>query len=139
MERQSSKQIQDSLKQRVVLYMSCRKLKDLDVMSKSDPQVEVYLKDKTSQNWSLIGKTEIIKDNLNPDFITSVECDYFFEREQHVKFVVNDIDNAKGDKDFIGQCETTIGKIFGSKCQTFMSELVLAADNHTSASKKSRG
>jgi Ca2+-dependent lipid-binding protein len=81
-----------TLKQRVALYISCRKLKNLDVMSKSDPQVEVYLKDKAS-HYALIGKTEVIKDNLNPDFSKFIECDYFFEKEQYVKFAVYDIDN----------------------------------------------
>ncbi len=60
----------------------------------------VYLKDKDSQNWSLIGKTEVVKNNLNPDFSTPVECDYYFEREQFVKFTVNDSDGSSND--FIG-------------------------------------
>lgn len=49
-------------------------------MSKSDPQVDVYLKDKNT-NWGLIGKTERVNNNLNPDFSTNIECDYYFERE----------------------------------------------------------
>lgn len=97
---ESSIQHMDNLKQRVVLYLSCRKLKDLDILSKSDPQVEVFLKDKSSEHWSSIGKTEIIKNNLNPDFIKSLECDYYFEREQAIKFMVNDIDDR--GMDFIG-------------------------------------
>jgi hypothetical protein len=71
--------------QRVVLYISCRKLKDLDITSKSDPQVEVYVKERTATKWSLVGKTEIIQNNLNPDFSTPIECDYFFEKEQFIK------------------------------------------------------
>jgi hypothetical protein len=38
----------EALKSRIALYLSCRKLKDLDAMSKSDPQVEVFLKERTS-------------------------------------------------------------------------------------------
>lgn len=70
-----------TLKQRVALSISCRGLKNLDVMSKSDPQVEVYIKDKSAKAWTLIGKTERINNNLNPDFATVIECDYFFEKE----------------------------------------------------------
>ena len=50
-------------------------------MSKSDPQVEVFLKDKKQNNFAMIGKTERVNNNLNPDFSTFIECDYYFERE----------------------------------------------------------
>jgi hypothetical protein len=72
------------------------------------------MKDKTGKSWTYIGKTEIIQNNLNPDFSQYVECDYYFEREQQMKFTVYDIDNARGGKEFIGKCETSLGKIFGS-------------------------
>jgi hypothetical protein len=70
------------MKQRVALFLSCRKLKDLDAVSKSDPQVEVYIKDRAAPHWTLVGKTEIVNNNLNPDFSKFIECDYYFEREQ---------------------------------------------------------
>jgi hypothetical protein len=75
----------EKMYQRVVLYISCRKLKDLDVSSKSDPQVEVFIKDRNAKAWSLVGKTETLQNNLNPDFSTPIECDYFFEKEQFIK------------------------------------------------------
>lgn len=71
------------------------------------------MKDKNS-NWKLVGKTERINNNLNPDFTTFIECDYFFEKEQFLRFMVYDIDNEQGGKDFVGKNETTIGKIIGS-------------------------
>jgi len=55
-------------------------LKNLDALSKSDPQCEIFVKDK-STNWTSLGKTEVVNNNLNPDFSTYVECDYYFERE----------------------------------------------------------
>jgi len=70
------------MKQRVALFISCRGLKNLDLMSKSDPQCEVYLKDRAATNWTLVGRTERVNNNLNPDFSTVIECDYFFEKEQ---------------------------------------------------------
>jgi len=63
------------------LSISCRNLKNLDALSKSDPLCEVYIKDRSTTNWSLIGKTEKINNNLNPDFSTIIYCDYYFERE----------------------------------------------------------
>ena len=35
--------------------------------NKSDPEVHVYLK---NPDFKLIGKTETVQDNLNPDFTT---------------------------------------------------------------------
>jgi Ca2+-dependent lipid-binding protein len=87
-------------------------LKDLDIMSKSDPQVEVYMKDRTQRDWAFVGRTEVQKNNLNPDFTKYIESDYYFEREQNVRFMVYDVDAS--DKDFIGKNETTIANIIGS-------------------------
>lgn len=55
-------------------------------MSKSDPQVEVHIRERNATTWTLIGKTEIVNNNLNPDFATPIECDYFFEKEQFLKY-----------------------------------------------------
>jgi hypothetical protein len=48
------------------LHFSCDALKNMDRLSKSDPQVYVYLQDPRTKVWSEVGKTEVIKDNLNP-------------------------------------------------------------------------
>ena len=49
---------------RVELSITCSNLKDLDVFSKSDPCVFVYL--KRSGTWFKLGRTEVIDNNLNP-------------------------------------------------------------------------
>ena len=48
------------------LYVSARKLKDLDVMSKSDPCCALF--EYKNNGWVKIGQTERIKDALNPDW-----------------------------------------------------------------------
>ena len=50
----------------VNLYISGRKLKDLDAFSKSDPVCYVY--EKKGSSWAKIGQTERISNNLNPNF-----------------------------------------------------------------------
>lgn len=112
------------------MFLSCRNLKNLDVLSKSDPQIEVYTKDRTIVNWALIGRTEVVNNNLNPDFSTFVECDYYFEREQQIKFIVYDID-SKVEKELIGTVETTIGKIIGSVKQTFLIDILNDKSAHS--------
>ena len=56
---------------------------DLDFISKSDPQIHVFMKDSKNplKQYSLVGKTEVIDDNLNPDFTKTFTLDFYFERE----------------------------------------------------------
>ena len=105
----------------VNLYISGRKLKDLDAFSKSDPVCIVF--EKVNGNWTKIGKTEQVKNNLNPDFTTAFEVPYFFEKQQDYKFVMIDGD-GDGDYDTIGEVETTMGKLVGALKQTWTANLM---------------
>lgn len=92
----------------------------MDVFSKSDPYVKVYFKRMPSQPWVLVGRTETIDNNLNPNFKKSFLVDYVFEARQELKFEVFDEDdknNANND-DFIGVVETTLGALAGARDQT---------------------
>ena len=110
---------------RVQLFISCRKLRDTDVMSKSDPFVEVYEQDKVAA-WKKIGLTEVIDNNLNPDFVTSFELAYFFEENQPLKFVVYDSDDKKAiphKKNIIGEVICTLAEIQGAQGQQLIRTL----------------
>ena len=84
----------------------------LDILTASDPEVMVYLKGSKTQSYTFIGKTETIDNNANPDFTKFFTIDYFFEKEQCLKFVVNDVDAHSVDH--IGDCEFTISKLMTS-------------------------
>jgi Ca2+-dependent lipid-binding protein len=56
-----------------------------------------------------VGRTETIKDNLNPNFTQSFVVDFVFEQKQDCRFELYDDDGSSAD--FLGSCETTIGKI----------------------------
>lgn len=61
-----------------------------------------------------MGRTENIKNCLNPEFTKTFEVDYFFEEVQRVMFAIYDIDNstpALNDDDFLGQAECTMGQV----------------------------
>jgi hypothetical protein len=60
------------------------------------------------------GKTEMILDNLNPNFATTFIMDYIFEIRQELRFEVVDIDGPNSF-DYIGHCETSISAIVGAK------------------------
>lgn len=56
---------------KIELRVSAQHLPNLDVLSKSDPQLQVFLKAKTGQSVE-IGRTEVVKDNLNPAWVTPI-------------------------------------------------------------------
>ncbi len=68
----------DTLSMQITLYISARNLKNLDVFTKSDPRCEVQ--EFVNNKWVVIGKTETINNNLNPDFKTSITMSYYFEK-----------------------------------------------------------
>ena len=47
-------------REKVMFFISCRKLKNRDVMSKSDPQCDVLVQNPQSKQWSSYMKTEQI-------------------------------------------------------------------------------
>jgi len=48
----------NSLSEKIELFLSCRNLKDLDVMSKSDPYIRVsFRRDYSQKQYAVIGKT----------------------------------------------------------------------------------
>jgi len=100
--------------------LSCNKLKDLDFVGKSDPQVRVFL--QTNGQWGFIGQTEMIKDNLNPQFKQTVAVEFIFETKQALKFEVHDVDGPK-TSELIGTVETTVGDIMGARKQTLALKL----------------
>lgn len=113
-------------REKIELFISCRSLANMDYLSKSDPQV-IFSSKLPNGQWGEYGRTEIIKDNLNPNFTKTFQYDYIFETQQHIKFDVIDIDDAKSF-DFIGSAATTIGNIVGSKNQILVLDL-LGKDN----------
>ena len=108
------------LQMQVNLFVSGRKLKDLDTFSKSDPQCIVF--EKINNSWQKIGITEKINNTLNPDFTTSFTVAYWFEKVQNYKFTMIDGDGS-GDYDTIGEVEVTMGKLMGAPKQTWTANL----------------
>ncbi|CAD8051228.1 unnamed protein product [Paramecium sonneborni] len=111
-------------REKVELYFSGRGLADKDLLSKSDPQCYIYLKQGQDGEEKLIGKTEVRDNNLNPDWKTSVVLDFIFEIHQFLKIVVMDHDGKKiEDDDIIGTLNTTVGSVMGSKNQIYIGQL----------------
>ncbi|CAG7687278.1 unnamed protein product [Allacma fusca] len=98
----------------VEISISCRNLLNKDLLSKSDPLCVVYNRPPGSKSWVPFKRTEVIDDDLNPDFVTKVVMDYRFEQVQALRFEIYDIDShaAKLSKqDILGFVETNLGQI----------------------------
>lgn len=103
----------------VELSLSASKLLDRDITSKSDPMVVVYIK----KNGALqeIGRTEVILNNLNPQWIEKVSVAFHFEIVQPLIFRVYDIDTKYynvpvktiklSDQDFLGEASCVLSEI----------------------------
>ena len=71
-----------------------------------------------------IGESEVIYDNLNPDFSKSFQVDFIFETHQYFKVEVRDIDSKdKSSWDSLGEAEFEMGKLIGSKNNRLILEL----------------
>ncbi|XP_041047772.1 copine-9-like isoform X4 [Carcharodon carcharias] len=103
---------------KIEITVSCRHLLDVDTFSKSDPVVVLFIQGIGSKEWREYGRTEVIENTLNPDFVRKFVLDYFFEEKQNLRFDVYNVDsrstNISKHKDFLGQIFVTLGEIIGS-------------------------
>jgi len=113
---------------KVQLRIKLNNLVDKDTFSKSDPQVTVFCRHSIKAQWMEVGKTEVIMNNLNPEFAKPIEIDYFFEEEQQLRFVVYDIDDFTGKNsaknDFLGEYTTTLANIVNARNKRIKGKLL---------------
>lgn len=81
-----SNQSTGNAKANIELSISARNLINLDILSKSDPQCRVYIRTSTKEEYEEIGKTEVINDDLNPNWLEKVLLEYKFQESQFLKF-----------------------------------------------------
>uniref|UniRef100_A0A3Q2WGM3 Copine-9-like n=1 Tax=Haplochromis burtoni TaxID=8153 RepID=A0A3Q2WGM3_HAPBU len=69
-------------------------------------------------SFAKFGRTEVIDNTRNPDFVRKFVLDFFFEEKQNLRFDVYNVDsrscNISKHKDFLGQTFCTLGEIIGS-------------------------
>ncbi|ETE72623.1 Copine-8, partial [Ophiophagus hannah] len=76
------------------------------------------------------GRTEVIDNTLNPDFVRKFILDYFFEEKQNLRFDLYDVDSKSPDltkHDFLGQTFCTLGEIVGSPGSRLEKPLMMGA------------
>ncbi|XP_003789197.1 copine-5 isoform X2 [Otolemur garnettii] len=115
---------------KVEITVSCRNLLDKDMFSKSDPLCVMYTQGMENKQWREFGRTEVIDNTLNPDFVRKFIVDYFFEEKQNLRFDLYDVDSKSPDlskHDFLGQAFCTLGEIVGSPGSRLEKPLTIGA------------
>jgi len=79
------------------------------------------MKSSSRLNWEFIGRTETIRDNLNPNFLNTFVLNYIFEVRQDLRFEIFDDDGKKADA--LGFVETTLSSIVGARNNTLILDI----------------
>ena len=116
----------DGLVTKLRLSFAANGLRNMDIMSKSDPMLVAYYTTVEAQVVEL-GRTEVIANNLNPKWVKELIIDYHFEEVQPLQFVIYDVDtnykNKRVEKlslksqDFLGEIKCMLAEITASPHQ----------------------
>lgn len=104
------------------ISVSCQKLKDRDLTSKSDPFCVLF--EQCGAQWQELGRTETIQDCLEPVWQTKFLVDYRVGEHKLLKFEVYDHDTASLNlkrQDFLGGLEVPLGTLVNAPGQRFVS------------------
>uniref|UniRef100_A0AAQ5Y9R2 C2 domain-containing protein n=1 Tax=Amphiprion ocellaris TaxID=80972 RepID=A0AAQ5Y9R2_AMPOC len=89
-----------------------------DVINQRPPAPKIETPRGNIMGFSLwFGRTEVIDNTRNPDFVRKFVLDFFFEEKQNLRFDVYNVDSRScniSKHDFLGQTFCTLGEIIGS-------------------------
>ena len=106
------------------IYLEAHKLPNLDLASKSDPFARVYIRELKNKSWAFVGETEVVENNLDPRWNTSMKVNYYFEKKQIMKIEVFDDEGVGEDPTLIGICETTLASIMAARNSEYKGTLM---------------
>jgi len=110
-----------ALKQRLGLTFRCHDLPNLDRNSKTDAFIVLWKINSRGMK-EKVGQTEMVADNLDPEFVTEIIVDYFFEEQQNFLCEVYDVDDATNiqnlrNQEFIGSYNFKLGNLVAARNQ----------------------
>ncbi|KAJ9561642.1 hypothetical protein OSB04_006802 [Centaurea solstitialis] len=121
---------------RIELNISASKLRDYDIMSKSDPMAVVYAQKKDGTLEEL-GRTEVIMNNLNPMWIQKIDVVFHFEIVQPLVLALSILCSIYlssslvydaqmlelKDQDFLGEASCALSEIVTLRSRTITLQL----------------
>jgi Ca2+-dependent lipid-binding protein len=112
----------------IEIYLSAKNLPNKDSFSKSDPFAVLLTKKTPADQFKEFDRSEVVKDNLSPEFSKRFLLDYVFEVEQICKVMIFDCDDVKsGDlskHDFLGFVEFTLAELVTTPGQVLHKNLL---------------
>ena len=89
----------------------------------------VVLYKKAGTSWQKMGMTEVVMDNLSPEWVKSFDVQYFFEKQEEYKVEVYDVDdhnniNNFASHDFVGSLQFKIHEVVTARGQCLDKPLV---------------
>ncbi|KAJ3140848.1 Copine-5, partial [Irineochytrium annulatum] len=133
----------------VTLRVSCNNLLNRDRFSKSDPQLLIYIQQRTPHStptfnlnghdgyqarldggWTLLHRSRTQWDDLNPVFPDAVAVDYAFERVQNLCLVVVDVDDEKASperQDYLGHVVCSLASVVSAGAGGYKASLSLGS------------
>ncbi|OMJ92020.1 hypothetical protein SteCoe_5339 [Stentor coeruleus] len=105
---------------KVDIFLLAKNLMDRDTFSKSDPFLTLSQQLTPGGPYTVIGSTEVIKNNLNPNWNTSFQLDYCFEAKQPLRFAIYDFDNRASDS--LGTVNVLLSELVRKKTSFFKLE-----------------
>ncbi|KAL2935545.1 Protein BONZAI 1 [Bienertia sinuspersici] len=122
----------------IELSLSATSLRDRDVLSKSDPMVVIYTKERDGRLGEM-GRTEVVLNSLNPTWIQKVNVTYHFELVQTLVFRVYDVDThfhnvdvqmlKLDEQQFLGEASCALSQIVISSNRLLTLDLAQHEEN----------
>lgn len=106
----------------IEITLSCKNLENKDIGSKSDPYCVISVKWPWQDKFHELDRTEIIDNNLNPEWVKKIVTNYHFESIQHMRFEVRDED-VGGRSEILGTFDTTLSDIVAHSGRQFIGQL----------------
>ncbi|KAI3512769.1 hypothetical protein L1887_20088 [Cichorium endivia] len=132
----------------IELSLSASNLRDTDVFSKSDPMAVIYTKGNDGSLLEL-GRTEVVLNSLNPQWITKHTLTYHFEMVQTLLFRVYDVDTKHqgsqvkalnlDEQQFLGEATCTLSEIVTKQNWSLTVDLVDGIESTNSTHPKNIG
>lgn len=98
----------------VNLHVAAKNLPDVDLVTVSDPVCVLFIWNK---KWIEFARTEVIWNNLNPEWVKFFAVMYIFQIKQPLKFQIYSIHQNSANlsaQTLIGECETEVAEIVRS-------------------------
>lgn len=96
----------------IQLFIKANNLRNADIFSKSDPYALIF--DESRGVSTLIGRTEVVNNSLEPSFQTPIEVKYYFEMLQLMHIELWDKDKGNDDE-FLGRANFSIGQLVSAR------------------------